>query len=108
MSSLLTSDSLISLLTLTLLEIVLGIDNIIFISIIAAKLPVSLQSKGRRIGLSLAMIVRIGLLLGISFIIGLKADLFTIYGYDWVLICGANLRERARWICNIPINSILI
>ncbi len=93
MSSLLTSDSLISLLTLTLLEIVLGIDNIIFISIIAAKLPVSLQSKGRRIGLALAMIVRIGLLLGISFIIGLKADLFTIYGIgfsgrDLILLAG--------------------
>jgi predicted tellurium resistance membrane protein TerC len=93
MNALLTTDNLMSLITLTLLEIVLGIDNIIFISIIAAKLPVSLQNKGRKIGLALAMIVRIGLLLGISFIIGLKSDLFTIYGIgfsgrDLILLAG--------------------
>jgi predicted tellurium resistance membrane protein TerC len=93
MSYLLTSDSLISLFTLTLLEIVLGIDNIIFISIIAAKLPVALQNKARKIGLALAMIVRIVLLLFISFIIGLKEDLFTISGIgfsgrDLILLAG--------------------
>lgn len=93
MGALLTTDSLISLITLTLLEIVLGIDNIIFISIIANKLPPKLQNKARKIGLSLAMLVRIALLLGISFIIGLKTDLFTIYnigfsGRDLILLAG--------------------
>ena len=93
MQALFTTDNLISLFTLTLLEIVLGIDNIIFISIVAGKLPPSKQNKARQIGLALAMIVRIFLLLGISFIIGLKADLFTINGIgfsgrDLILLSG--------------------
>ncbi len=93
MQALFTTDNLISLFTLTLLEIVLGIDNIIFISIVAGKLPASKQNKARQIGLALAMIVRIFLLLGISFIIGLKADLFTINGIgfsgrDLILLSG--------------------
>ena len=105
MSSLLTSDSLISLLTLTLLEIVLGIDNIIFISIIAAKLPIAEQNKGRRIGLALAMLVRIGLLLGISFIIGLKADLFTLYGIGFsgrdLILLGGGLFLMGKTVTEI-------
>lgn len=93
MQALFTTDNLISLFTLTLLEIVLGIDNIIFISIVAGKLPASKQNKARQIGLALAMIVRIFLLLCISFIIGLKADLFTINGIgfsgrDLILLSG--------------------
>jgi hypothetical protein len=93
MQALFTTDNLISLFTLTLLEIVLGIDNIIFISIVAGKLPASKQNKARQIGLALAMIVRILLLLCISFIIGLKADLFTINGIgfsgrDLILLSG--------------------
>ncbi len=93
MQALFTTDNLVSLFTLTLLEIVLGIDNIIFISIVAGKLPASKQNKARQIGLALAMIVRIFLLLCISFIIGLKADLFTISGIgfsgrDLILLAG--------------------
>jgi predicted tellurium resistance membrane protein TerC len=93
MQALFTTDNLISLFTLTLLEIVLGIDNIIFISIVAGKLPASKQNKARKIGLALAMVVRILLLLCISFIIGLKADLFTINGIgfsgrDLILLSG--------------------
>jgi predicted tellurium resistance membrane protein TerC len=93
MGQLLTTDNLISLFTLTLLEIMLGIDNIIFISIIAGKLPSNLQNKARQIGLMLALVVRIFLLLGISIIIGLKENLFTIAGNgfsgrDLILLFG--------------------
>ncbi|WP_394767408.1 TerC family protein, partial [Ferruginibacter sp.] len=68
----------ISLLTLTFLEIVLGIDNIIFISIVAGKLPKEQQRKARNTGLTLAMVFRIGLLLCINWIIGLKDPVFII------------------------------
>ena len=68
----------ISLLTLSFLEIVLGIDNIIFISIVAGKLPPQQQRKARNIGLLLAMVFRVGLLLSINWIISLKDPLFTI------------------------------
>jgi len=93
MEQLLTTDNLISLFTLTLLEIILGIDNIIFISIIAGKLPGSQQNRARKIGLVLAMLVRILLLLGIGLIIQSKNDLFTIAGNgisirDLILLFG--------------------
>lgn len=68
----------ISLLTLCFLEVVLGIDNVIFISIVAGKLPKEQQAKARNIGLSLAMIFRICLLLTINWIIGLKEPVITI------------------------------
>lgn len=68
----------ISLLTLTFLEIVLGVDNIIFLSIISSKLPPADQPKARNIGLTLAMVLRIVLLFGIVWIIGMKAPLFSI------------------------------
>jgi predicted tellurium resistance membrane protein TerC len=73
-----TVDNLVALLTLTGLEIVLGIDNVVFIAILAGKLPKSRQSAARQIGLSLAMLMRICLLLTISWVMGLTADLFTI------------------------------
>jgi predicted tellurium resistance membrane protein TerC len=72
----------IGLLTLTLLELVLGIDNIVFISILAAKLPVKEQKNARRIGLALAMLMRILLLLSISWVVGLTRPLFTVFGLD--------------------------
>jgi len=72
MSSIFTIDSLISLITLTFLEIVLGIDNIIFISIASSKLHVQERSKARNIGLILAMVFRVILLFGISFLISLQ------------------------------------
>jgi predicted tellurium resistance membrane protein TerC len=68
----------ISLMTLSFLEIVLGIDNIIFISIVAGKLPKNQQRKARNLGLVLAMFFRIGLLLSITWIIGLKDPVLTI------------------------------
>ncbi|GAA4382307.1 TerC family protein [Hymenobacter koreensis] len=68
----------ISLLTLTFMEIVLGIDNIIFISIVVNRLPPEQQQRGRTIGLVLALLFRIGLLLSISWIVGLKEPLFHI------------------------------
>lgn len=67
-----------SLLTLTVLEIVLGIDNIIFLSIVSSKLPKNQQPKARFIGLTLALGMRILMLLGIAWIIGLTAPLFTV------------------------------
>ena len=88
-----TPDLLAAFLTLFVLEIVLGIDNVIFISILASKLPVEQQAKARNLGLSLALVMRIGLLFAASWIISLKEDLFVIAGYgfsgrDLILILG--------------------
>ncbi len=68
--------------TLTALELVLGIDNIIFISILVDKLPPEKRAPARRIGLFMAMFMRIGLLLLLSVIVGLVAPLFTVFGQD--------------------------
>ena len=85
----------ISLLTLTALEIVLGIDNIIFISILAGKLPAEQQPKARKLGLMLALITRILLLMSLTWIMGLTTPLFTlpllqvgVSGRDLVLLIG--------------------
>jgi len=85
----------ISLLTLTVLEIVLGIDNIIFISILAGKLPKDEQPKARKLGLSLALITRVLLLCSITWLMKLTTDLFTlpimnegISGKDLILLVG--------------------
>ncbi len=75
-------ESWIALLTLTALEIVLGIDNIIFISIIAGKLPEDQQKTGRQVGLLMAMITRILLLFSIAWLTRLTAPLFSIFSYD--------------------------
>ncbi len=82
METLFTPEGLISLATLTLMEIVLGIDNIIFISIMASKLPEAQQSRARIIGLALALVFRILLLLGITWIIGLSEPLFSVFDYS--------------------------
>ena len=74
-------QSWIALATLTALEIVLGIDNIIFISILASKLPENQQNRARQLGLLLAMLTRIGLLFSLSWIIGLTEPLFTLFGF---------------------------
>jgi len=79
--------------TLTVLEIVLGIDNIIFISILAGKLPAEQQGRARIIGLTLALVMRVILLFSLSWVIGLTAPLFTVFGEeisgrDLVLIVG--------------------
>jgi predicted tellurium resistance membrane protein TerC len=86
-------ESVISLLTLIALEVVLGIDNIVFISILSARLPENEQPKARRIGILLAMVMRIGLLAVISLIMKLEKDLFNIFnrgfsGKDLILIAG--------------------
>jgi predicted tellurium resistance membrane protein TerC len=82
-TELLTADNAIALLTLASLEIVLGIDNIVFISILVAKLPQARQAAARRIGLLLAMGMRIALLLAISWVMGLTAPLFTLLGNEF-------------------------
>ena len=79
----LQADTWIALLTLTFLEIVLGIDNIIFISIAANKLPKEKRKKATNIGLVLAMVLRIILLFGISYIIAMKAPFWTI-NLSWI------------------------
>jgi predicted tellurium resistance membrane protein TerC len=78
---------------LTALEIVLGIDNIIFISILVGRLPVHLRDKARRLGLGFAMLSRLALLFSLSWVMGLTADLFTVVGQgisgrDLVLLLG--------------------
>lgn len=78
MQELLTTAALTSIFTLTLLEIVLGVDNVIFISIISSKLPIKDQKKARNIGLTLAMVIRIGLLFVLGWILGLESDLFNL------------------------------
>ncbi len=86
-------EVVIALVTLILLEVVLGLDNVIFISIVAAKLPEHQQKKARRLGLILAMFMRLGLLGIISLILKLEGNLFTIFdkgfsGKDLILILG--------------------
>lgn len=82
----------ISLLTLTVLEIVLGIDNIVFISILSGKLPEEQQAKGRTVGLALAMITRVLLLLSLNWIMTLTAPLFNMG--DWIGTQSEDLLEK--------------
>ena len=89
----LSADGLVALVTLTVLEVVLGIDNVIFISILAGKLPKQQQEKARRIGLMAAMGMRILLLMSIAWIVRLTQPLFTVFehpvsGRDLILIIG--------------------
>ncbi len=93
MDAFFTSSGLVALITLTILEIVLGVDNVIFISILSSKLPGSQQGSARRIGLLAAMGMRIVLLLSLVWIIRLTAPLFYILGRpisgrDLILIGG--------------------
>ena len=78
LTSLTSPEAIVALLTLTLLEIVLGVDNIIVISIMSKKLPPAQSDKARLIGISLAMLMRIGLLFSISWVMGLTNALFSI------------------------------
>lgn len=83
----------IAFVTLTALELVLGIDNVVFISILAGKLPADQQKKARTVGLALAMLMRIALLFSLSWIIRLTAPLFVVFGdeisgRDLILIAG--------------------
>jgi predicted tellurium resistance membrane protein TerC len=88
-----TAEGWISLLSLSAMEIVLGIDNVIFISILAGKLPVSEQSRARSLGLSLALVMRLGLLFTISWMMRLTEPLFSLVGRgfsgrDLILLVG--------------------
>ncbi len=93
MSWITSPEAWLGLLTLTVLEIVLGIDNIIFISILAGKLPAHQQARARRVGLIGAMLTRIALLAALAWIIRLTAPLFSLLGHafsgrDLILIAG--------------------
>jgi predicted tellurium resistance membrane protein TerC len=93
MESLLDPNLWIAFAMLTALEIVLGVDNIIFISILVGRLPAELRDKARRLGLGFAMVSRLLLLFSLSWVMGLTADLFTVLGQgisgrDLVLLFG--------------------
>ncbi len=93
MEHLLTPEGLIALLTLSAMEIVLGIDNIVFIAIIVAKLPKQQQEKARTIGISLALITRLALLFSISWVMSLTEPLLSVFGKgfsgrDLILVLG--------------------
>jgi predicted tellurium resistance membrane protein TerC len=102
---LLTTENLIALLTLTSLEIVLGIDNIIFISILTGKLPPEERARARRIGLMGAMLMRVGLLLALSWVMGLTKPLFTLPVFNQeiagrhliLLLGGLFLIAKSTW-----------
>jgi predicted tellurium resistance membrane protein TerC len=93
MDAFLNAEGLLALATLTFLEVILGVDNVIFISILSGKLPENKQLRARRTGLLAAMLMRIGLLVSIAWIIRLTAPLFTVFGRgisgrDLILIGG--------------------
>lgn len=99
MEQIFTTAALTSILTLTLLEIVLGVDNIIFVSIISSKLPKTEQKKARQIGLIMAMAIRVSLLFVLGWILGLEKELFNLQsiglpfdigfsGKDLILLAG--------------------
>jgi predicted tellurium resistance membrane protein TerC len=93
LESLMHPDTWLALVSLCAMEVVLGIDNIVFIAILAGKLPPEQRNKIQRLGIGLALIVRIGLLFGISWVMGLKAGLFSVLdhevtGRDLILLVG--------------------
>jgi predicted tellurium resistance membrane protein TerC len=103
MSELLTTDNLLALAALTAMEVVLGIDNVVFLAIVAGRLPARQQPLARRIGLVLALGIRVLLLLAISWIMGLTAPLVSVLGRavsgrDLILLGGGLfLIAKATW-----------
>jgi len=103
MEAFLTTDGLIALVTLSLMEIVLGVDNLVFIAILTGRLPPDRQGLARQLGLGLALGMRIALLLAIAWIMGLTADLVTVLGHgvsgrDLILLAGGLfLIFKATW-----------
>jgi predicted tellurium resistance membrane protein TerC len=103
MDQLLSTDALVALVTLSAMEIVLGIDNVVFIAILVAKLPAARQATARRLGLMLALGIRIGLLFAISWMMGLTAPWFSVFGHsfsgrDLILLGGGLfLIFKATW-----------
>lgn len=93
MAELLTVQSLVALLTLTVLEVVLGVDNIIFLAIVTADVPADKQGLVRKLGLALALLGRIAMVLGVSWLLGLDKELFGLLGHgfsakDLILLAG--------------------
>jgi predicted tellurium resistance membrane protein TerC len=93
MDAIFTSEGLLALATLTFLEVILGVDNVVFISILSGKLPFNQQPKARRLGLLAAMLMRIALLVSIVWVIRLTAPIFAVLGHeisgrDLILIGG--------------------
>jgi predicted tellurium resistance membrane protein TerC len=103
MTELFTTENLVALLTLTLLEVVLGIDNLVFLSILTGKLRPEQQPRARRLGLALAMLMRIGLLLALSWVMKLVDPLFSVLGKEIsgrdliLLLGGLFLIAKATW-----------
>jgi len=103
MTELFTAENLVALLTLTLLEVVLGIDNLVFLSILTGRLRPEEQPRARRLGLALAMLMRIGLLLALSWVMRLVDPLFSVIGKpisgrDLILLLGGLfLIAKATW-----------
>jgi predicted tellurium resistance membrane protein TerC len=103
MDQLLTTDALVALVTLSAMEIVLGIDNVVFIAILTGKLPAARQAAARRVGLVLALVIRIGLLFAISWLMGLTEPFFGVVGHpfsgrDLILLGGGLfLIFKATW-----------
>lgn len=97
MEFLATPEAWISLITLTVLEIVLGIDNIVFISILAGKLPQNQQKKARQVGLGLAMITRVLLLFSLSWVMQLTSPLFNMG--EWIGV------SNAEWLSKLAISG---
>jgi len=95
MEAFLTADGLAALVTLTVLEVVLGIDNVIFISILAGKLPAADRERARRVGLMGAMVMRILLLMSIAWIVRLTAPFFTVMSHPFsgrdLILAGGGL-----------------
>jgi len=100
---LVSGDTIVALVTLTAMEIVLGIDNVVFIAILTAKLPAAQQGMARQLGIGLALIIRIGLLFTISWMMGLTKPFMTLLGHgfsgrDMILLGGGLfLIGKATW-----------
>jgi predicted tellurium resistance membrane protein TerC len=103
MADLLTADALVSLVTLSALEIVLGIDNVVFIAILTGRLPEAQRALARRVGMALALGMRVGLLFAISWLMGLTRPLFAVLGHDVsgrdliLILGGLFLLFKATW-----------
>ena len=95
-----TPEAWISLATLAAMEIVLGIDNVVFLTILAGKLPVEQQPRARKLGLALALLTRLALLFGITWVMGLTRELFTLAGYSFsgrdLILLGGGLFLLAK------------
>jgi len=103
MDVLLTTDGMVALVTLAAMEIVLGIDNVVFIAILTGKLPAAQQPRARRLGLGAALVTRVALLFAITWLMGLTAPLFSVLGRpfsgrDLILLGGGLfLIAKAAW-----------